>query len=351
FAFSAAKSFTQANELRNAVYDSKGNIVPENTFRRAVAKISTKYNKQYLQAERHQVMAAGTQGSRWIDIQESKDTHPFLEYVTARDERVREEHLALDGIILPIDDPFWERYYPPNGWRCRCATRKLSDREAEHKSEAYKGKEKMEMPNSETAQKMAGKVVAKPFRHNVGTTEIFERDGHPYFKANKEAKEMQLSAVKNYGMKKVEEIYNHPSRLSPYKGELKSKEEYNDWWAAQEQKHGKEGEGFTLIDKKNKISAHFDTKLKTKLRDTKERWNYGDEMTEVFFKPNEVWACRVGSATRAFHSEFFNAYIKYYEDVPLVLLVNQSGRVDSFYKLSKISQVEQFRIGLLKQKR
>jgi hypothetical protein len=39
-------------------------------------------------------------------------------YVTMRDDAVREEHAALDGVTLPKDDPFWLSYWPPNGWNC-----------------------------------------------------------------------------------------------------------------------------------------------------------------------------------------------------------------------------------------
>ena len=41
-------------------------------------------------------------------------------YRTAGDDRVRPEHAALNGVTLPPSDDFWESYYPPNGWRCRC---------------------------------------------------------------------------------------------------------------------------------------------------------------------------------------------------------------------------------------
>jgi len=32
----------------------------------------------------------------------------------------RPEHLALDGLILPADHPFWMIWFPPNGWGCSC---------------------------------------------------------------------------------------------------------------------------------------------------------------------------------------------------------------------------------------
>jgi SPP1 gp7 family putative phage head morphogenesis protein len=41
-------------------------------------------------------------------------------YSTVGDDRVRPAHAALDGTALPKDDPFWKRFWPPNGWGCRC---------------------------------------------------------------------------------------------------------------------------------------------------------------------------------------------------------------------------------------
>jgi SPP1 gp7 family putative phage head morphogenesis protein len=42
------------------------------------------------------------------------------EYSTVGDDRVRENHAALDGVVLPKDDPFWRNFFPPNGYNCRC---------------------------------------------------------------------------------------------------------------------------------------------------------------------------------------------------------------------------------------
>lgn len=41
-------------------------------------------------------------------------------YYTVGDDRVREEHAALDGVTLPKDHPLWASIWPPNGWNCRC---------------------------------------------------------------------------------------------------------------------------------------------------------------------------------------------------------------------------------------
>ena len=46
------------------------------------------------------------------------------------DERTREEHRRWHNLILPVDHPFWQTHYPPNGWKCRCQVRQISAREA-----------------------------------------------------------------------------------------------------------------------------------------------------------------------------------------------------------------------------
>jgi len=42
------------------------------------------------------------------------------EYVTVGDDRVRPAHAKLEGVKLPKGDKFWKRFWPPNGWNCRC---------------------------------------------------------------------------------------------------------------------------------------------------------------------------------------------------------------------------------------
>ncbi|BBB99097.1 putative AlkP superfamily pyrophosphatase or phosphodiesterase [Bradyrhizobium japonicum] len=43
----------------------------------------------------------------------------------------RPEHKAWDGTILPVDDPWWQTHFPPNGWFCHCWVESLSDDDLE----------------------------------------------------------------------------------------------------------------------------------------------------------------------------------------------------------------------------
>lgn len=65
---------------------------------------------------------------RWDRIQRNKFAMPYLLGVTAKDERVRHppksrhaDHRAYEGILLPVDHPFWAQYFAPLGFRCRCS--------------------------------------------------------------------------------------------------------------------------------------------------------------------------------------------------------------------------------------
>ncbi len=72
-----------------------------------------------------QAAAAG----QWQRLQAAKRTHPYARYITKRDERVREAHRHWDNLVLPVDHPFWQTHWPPNGFRCRCRVVGVSQRE------------------------------------------------------------------------------------------------------------------------------------------------------------------------------------------------------------------------------
>jgi len=55
---------------------------------------------------------------------------PFWQYWTVGDDRVRPEHMVLDGFTARAQDPVWRKIYPPNGFNCRCSVVPILESEA-----------------------------------------------------------------------------------------------------------------------------------------------------------------------------------------------------------------------------
>ncbi|ECK5020278.1 phage head morphogenesis protein, partial [Salmonella enterica] len=66
---------------------------------------------------------------RWAEQRENTGERPYWMYVAIRDSRTRKTHLAIHGLVFRFDDPFWDAFYPPNGWRCRCSVIALTQAE------------------------------------------------------------------------------------------------------------------------------------------------------------------------------------------------------------------------------
>lgn len=83
------------------------------------SRIEKRY-AEYLKTEKQGIFANAAAAERWTGFQENADLYPNLEWRTAGDSDVRPEHARLDGLILPINDPFWNSHTPPLGFGCRC---------------------------------------------------------------------------------------------------------------------------------------------------------------------------------------------------------------------------------------
>lgn len=70
---------------------------------------------------------------RWDQAQRLRQTNPSVQLygrlITAGDNRVRHTHREMQGIIRPIDDPYWLTHWPPNGFNCRCHVQVITDRD------------------------------------------------------------------------------------------------------------------------------------------------------------------------------------------------------------------------------
>lgn len=65
-------------------------------------------------------MRVARAAGQWDRIQRTKSSLPYLQYQLGPSRVHREEHEEWDGLVLPVDDPWWDEHYPPNGWGCKC---------------------------------------------------------------------------------------------------------------------------------------------------------------------------------------------------------------------------------------
>ena len=137
--FSGLKTFHELHEAFPSLLDENGERKPFERFLNDVQKIDETYNQNWLRAEYNFAGASAGMAARWEDFEEDGDRYS-LQYRTAHDGRVRPEHAEMDGITLPVDDPFWDTNYPPNGWNCRCTVVQVlkADNEPTDRGEAYR---------------------------------------------------------------------------------------------------------------------------------------------------------------------------------------------------------------------
>ncbi len=70
---------------------------------------------------------------KYLQMMEDVDFAPYLQYHCVVDSHTRPDHLALHEKVFRYDDPFWAKFYPPNGWNCRCWVTQLTEREVKRK--------------------------------------------------------------------------------------------------------------------------------------------------------------------------------------------------------------------------
>ena len=78
-------------------------------------------------------LRAARAAGQWDRAQRTKQTHPYLLYELGPGKEHRDRHAVWAGTLLPVDDPWWDDHFPPNGWDCRCRVRQVSRAAAERR--------------------------------------------------------------------------------------------------------------------------------------------------------------------------------------------------------------------------
>jgi SPP1 gp7 family putative phage head morphogenesis protein len=191
YMFSAAKTFQQTRELTDLITDEENNVRTFKDFYTDASSVYDKYNKDYAQTEYRTAIESAQMGVRWNQIQEDKDIFPLLKITVVEDSLTSDICKPLEGITLPVNDPFWDKYYPPNHWNCRSSVLQLDEGKVSNKKEV---KHAIEHADDE---------MQDSFRMNVGKDGYVFSPEHPYFQVPKEDKQF---AKENFGLPLPKEL-------------------------------------------------------------------------------------------------------------------------------------------------
>ncbi|WPC10884.1 minor capsid protein [Riemerella anatipestifer] len=153
--FSVAKNYNDCIRLNNLLLRPDGSIRPWHEFKREAMMIVGMSNR-YLKTEYDTIVAGAMMSRKWQEIQRNKHIFPFVKFMVTMDDHTSEICSPLHGIVVSVDDPFLQQYFPPNHFNCRTDVIKLRNAEP-------------------TPQRLLPYIdIPKAFLNNVGATgEIF----------------------------------------------------------------------------------------------------------------------------------------------------------------------------------
>jgi SPP1 gp7 family putative phage head morphogenesis protein len=180
YIFSGAKQYQMLKEMSKGLTTGKS-VTPFNEFKLQAKTIFEDYNENYLRAEYNSAIGQARTASRWQEYVKESNVLPMLTYQTAGDNRVRPTHELLDNISRPVNDPFWDKFMPPNGWNCRCIVIQNGS----------------DTPKTSLKGFVTPSDVPPAFQFNAGKDKIVFSKKHPYFDI---APRDKKNAKQNFGM-------------------------------------------------------------------------------------------------------------------------------------------------------
>lgn len=169
--FSAAKSYSEARMLQDAVFDRAGKVRSYREFEREATSITDIQQKTWLRVEYETCRRNAISGSKFAQMQEDADLYPYWIYKGRMDGRERPDHVAMEGKIFRIGDPAGDACFPPNDWNCRCVGDPIDAAELERTGQRAQ--------TDKEAKTLLEDNVDEQFRYNAATQGPLPND-HSY---------------------------------------------------------------------------------------------------------------------------------------------------------------------------
>lgn len=188
--FSAFKETSFRTQLEAALTED-GKVVPWSDFKKKATELNVEYNQRWLKTEYHHTIATANGVDNWKRFEADADLYPNLRYNAVNDARTREQHKALDGLILPINHDFWKKHNVPLDWGCRCNLEQTDEEPSKTVPEILvKGAFKN---NAALSKELFGEM---PYESGMSAEQV--KEAKSFAKRSLEDKSFERSVLKEY---------------------------------------------------------------------------------------------------------------------------------------------------------
>lgn len=283
-----------------------------------------------------------------------QQSHPYFEYRAVGDSRTRPVHRALNGSVYPQGHEFWDSWWPPNGYRCRCRAIARTEEYIERKQVPVLAT----VPATVEVDGIARQVIAEPgFSSNVGK-DYFLKDKQ-ILKEIADLEPVKARTYRDYNLPKLSEM---PAReleteLAESYDHLKTK----GLTAAEIEAHYKQVFRKSLNIPKNQSYtgvADFqdwevifhEQKLGHLLKKTEqERGRYLPALKEIIQDPDEVWVNGFNHRSKGMVLE--KKYIRKLASGQLLIVEDVQGEWQFHNVFPDTGKLDERRSGLLMYKK
>lgn len=305
FEFSASKTEARLAAMSDLLIDKeKMGIRSFGDFEKLATQKTASFNKEWLQSEYNLSIAVGQNTAQYHRFMAEKDDFPFVEYQTAGDSKVRNQHAKLDGKIFNLSDKEAMKLWPPNGYGCRCEMLQTNKKPKVVTSGAQ-GQELMQEADPKwkdsqfennradlkqvfTNKQFYSDIKGLPEKLNEMTYDQYDLQKWDSFKQDLNPIKLDESITGD----NVKELFK-PEKNQTFMG-------FKDYFDRK------------MILSKDNFEKHTIGKY---LNKEEKRHQLFPSITEVLTNPDEVWYYDTNNDGRKFQSR----YIKFYKDMALVV--------------------------------
>lgn len=327
FEFSASKTEARLAAMTDLLIDQdKNEIRSEDDFKKLANERVADLNQNYLTTEYNLSVAVGQNSAAYHRFLAEKDTvTSFVQYQTAGDSKVRNEHEKLDGKIFNLSDREAMKLWPPNGYGCRCEM--VQYNRTPKPDEVMSGKTAQDMLDSENAS-----WSKSQFNINRGDLkEVFTKSQF-YSDIKGLPKKLNDMTFEKYDLQKwsafkqdLNKIVLDKTITSDNVKELFKSEKDTDFMGF------KDYYGRKMFLTKKVFDAHSKGKYATPEENRPQLFPY---IKDILNNPNEVWY----NSPDKIDGKFQSRYIKFYKDTIVVIdceMKKDGLQINTWYQAKK----------------